>query len=300
MKKEPKLWDKREKLEGLPKAGNQDFVKARNDVAVAKNAWKKVKDNQEWKQWEVTRLTQSLFENEGVAETYDEDPFTNFMFIEEYPDMMEMLDIQPWDDVLDIGCGTGKYIGLMQQYNPASITGVDISQSMLNQAREKYKEIDNISFKQGNIETWLNKEDFPDNSKDCIICPQVLKFIVTREWLEKVFKEFYRILRPWWRIVFSNNHPKRNFERDDFILKTNDKENEKSEEEWESPRMKVHTLEDYEKASQAAWLKQEDIRHVCISERTAQLFEPESYQKLIWWEKKKVIVAMKLKKPLDK
>ena len=277
----------KEKLFILPQAGEADFTKAKNDIVWAQKIWHEVLEDQEWQKGTIDNLENSLFEDKAIAETYDDDPFTNFMFQEENQDILEMLDIQQWDKVLDIGCGTGKYIEWIQKYKPVSITGIDISQAMIDQAKKKYTDNQEIEFKQADIENWL---PFPDNSFDKINCAHVLKFITTQSALNQVFKEINRILKPWGSFVFSNNHPERDFDRENFSLKT--KENET--EEWETPEMKLHTMQDYVQASKYASLENTDTRDVCISKHTAELFEPESFKKVIWW---KVIIAMKFKKP---
>ena len=52
---------------------------------------------------------------------------------------MELLDLQPDESVLDIGCGTGLNFPLMRSRigDGGSITGVDSSANMLEQARRR-------------------------------------------------------------------------------------------------------------------------------------------------------------------
>lgn len=58
------------------------------------------------------------------------------------------MDIQQGNAILDLGCGTGRNAGLMDQYIGESgrITGLDISELMENQFMERFKERANISF----------------------------------------------------------------------------------------------------------------------------------------------------------
>ncbi|MGM0624908.1 MAG: class I SAM-dependent methyltransferase [Bacteroidota bacterium] len=58
------------------------------------------------------------------------------------------MDIQQEDDILDLGCGTGRNACLMREYlsDEGSITGVDISEKMEKQFQKKCAGFDNVSF----------------------------------------------------------------------------------------------------------------------------------------------------------
>jgi len=51
------------------------------------------------------------------------------------------MDIQPDDDILDLGCGTGRNSALMLDYlsNKGTVTGMDVSDIMGEQFRNKFK-----------------------------------------------------------------------------------------------------------------------------------------------------------------
>lgn len=58
------------------------------------------------------------------------------------------MGIQANDDILDLGCGTGRNAALMSSYlsDQGSITGIDLSEEMGAQFKEKFSGKKNISF----------------------------------------------------------------------------------------------------------------------------------------------------------
>ncbi len=55
--------------------------------------------------------------------------------------MLEILKLQPGIKILDVGCGSGKQCFSFYHYlnGQAEITGTDVSESLLDEAREKIK-----------------------------------------------------------------------------------------------------------------------------------------------------------------
>jgi len=58
------------------------------------------------------------------------------------------MDIQPDDQILDLGCGTGRNASLMRRYlgEKGHITGLDISEHMEKQFRQKFADDKRIDF----------------------------------------------------------------------------------------------------------------------------------------------------------
>ncbi len=52
--------------------------------------------------------------------------------------LFELADIQPGDDVLDLGCGAGNLTHQIRQRTKGSIIGMDASEGMIQKAAEKY------------------------------------------------------------------------------------------------------------------------------------------------------------------
>jgi len=55
-------------------------------------------------------------------------------------DVMELLKPQPGEKILDLGCGTGTLTNELAA-SGAEVTGIDLSEAMLQQARENYPQI---------------------------------------------------------------------------------------------------------------------------------------------------------------
>lgn len=71
---------------------------------------------------------------------------------------IEQLNLQPGDTVVDLGCGTGLNFGLLQEkVGPeGKIIGVDLSDSMLAQARKRVEKAgwNNVVLKQADFESF--------------------------------------------------------------------------------------------------------------------------------------------------
>ncbi|HET8859434.1 bifunctional demethylmenaquinone methyltransferase/2-methoxy-6-polyprenyl-1,4-benzoquinol methylase UbiE [Marivirga sp.] len=105
-------------------------------------------------------------------------------------------DIQP-KQILDIATGTGDFAIEALKLNPDHVTGVDISEGMLNVGRAKLKKRkldDRITLISGDSENL----PFEDNKFDAII---VAFGVRNFENLEKGLSEMFRVLRPGGKVV---------------------------------------------------------------------------------------------------
>jgi ubiquinone/menaquinone biosynthesis C-methylase UbiE len=68
------------------------------------------------------------------------------------------MEIQPGDQILDLGCGTGRNAGLMLSYlgEDGRITGLDISEDMEKQFRQRFKNDNRVEFINQRIDQTLN------------------------------------------------------------------------------------------------------------------------------------------------
>ena len=55
---------------------------------------------------------------------------------------VKMLSFEKVQKILDLCCGTGDIARLLKRYSRANVVGVDVSQEMLNIAKEKSKDIE--------------------------------------------------------------------------------------------------------------------------------------------------------------
>lgn len=81
--------------------------------------------------------------------TNDEDSYS---YTIEWPCIKKMLPSLHRKKILDLGCGTGQFDFLFEKENPISILGIDISEKMLNIAKEKAVNRDSkVEFIKGDI-----------------------------------------------------------------------------------------------------------------------------------------------------
>lgn len=109
-----------------------------------------------------------------------------------------MINPQPGEKILDMGCGTGAFTHRLKQAFPQNeLSGIDISEACIGYAVKSYE---TISFRSGDVE----KTDFPDQSFDIIAYFGVLHHFPE---LSRVVAEARRLLKPGGRIFsFDPNH----------------------------------------------------------------------------------------------
>ena len=75
--------------------------------------------------------------------------------------LLSKLNIKDNTNILDVGTGTGVLIPFIKKLNPnGHITGVDISKAMLNIASEKFKDINNLTFKVIDVENEIVNREY--------------------------------------------------------------------------------------------------------------------------------------------
>ena len=103
-------------------------------------------------------------------------------------------------DVLDAGCGTGRYLPLLQDFHPRTIAAADPSSNMIEKAKTKITGLVPISLHVGTVE----QLPFRDESFDFILCTLVLGHV---EHLMPAMTELSRVLRRNGTIIISCFHP---------------------------------------------------------------------------------------------
>jgi cytosine/adenosine deaminase-related metal-dependent hydrolase/ubiquinone/menaquinone biosynthesis C-methylase UbiE len=101
-------------------------------------------------------------------------------------------------DVLDVGCGTGRWLKRIAMSEPRSLTGVDASAAMLERARAKLG--DKATFHHGDC-TQLQVDA---TSCDVLFCSFVLSYVAD---LKGFARECSRIMRPGAIVFLSDMHP---------------------------------------------------------------------------------------------
>ncbi len=119
---------------------------------------------------------------------YLEVPFFNIGGINSIDRLAEMLDLKEGDRVLEVGCGTGGNACYLANKYGCTITGIDISEQMVKEARIRAEElgVENVSFQLGDAYNL----DFPDESFDVVLTIFVSQFLDPA----KAYIEFNRVL----------------------------------------------------------------------------------------------------------
>ena len=106
------------------------------------------------------------------------------------------MKIKKTDSVLDLGCGDGLNIMLLNQMGVKKPVGMDISKKLLKMAQERNPK---TKFFVGSAQ----KTPFKPNSFDIVLIDSVLHHLM--EYKDAV-KEFKRILKPGGRLCFMEPH----------------------------------------------------------------------------------------------
>ncbi len=118
----------------------------------------------------------------------------------ERPYMLSVFDDFKGKNVLDAGCGSGFY-SLYALKQKASVTAVDLSESMLDYVKKKDKK-KRIKFYQADLSRGL--PFIEPESQDYIISALFLHYI--ENW-DTLVKDFYRVLKPGGKLYISTHHP---------------------------------------------------------------------------------------------
>jgi cytosine/adenosine deaminase-related metal-dependent hydrolase/ubiquinone/menaquinone biosynthesis C-methylase UbiE len=108
-------------------------------------------------------------------------------------------------DVLDIGCGTGRWLNRFEKLGSSSLSGIDSSSVMLQCARQKISDTTLL------YQNLSSKFPIEDSSKDFILSSFALSYL---DDLEMFGLECARIMRPGGCLLVSDMHPTTAAERD--------------------------------------------------------------------------------------
>lgn len=116
---------------------------------------------------------------------------------------LDAMDWQTGDQVLEVGVGTG--LSLPDYPADVTVTGIDLSQPMLDKAHKRVKEdeLSNVTLHCMDAQ----KLDFPDQSFDKIIVLYVLSVVPDPY---QVLAEIRRVCKPGAEVIFVNHFSKEN------------------------------------------------------------------------------------------
>lgn len=107
--------------------------------------------------------------------------------------LLASTNIKPGDKVLDVSCGSGLVTLPIAEAvsSTGSVTGIDLSDGMLDKARSRTNELNfsHVSYKLMDAENL----DFEDDSFDAVVCSLGLMYF---PYPEKALKEMYRVAKP--------------------------------------------------------------------------------------------------------
>ncbi|MEO1451404.1 MAG: class I SAM-dependent methyltransferase [Bacteroidota bacterium] len=102
-------------------------------------------------------------------------------------------------NILDIGCGDGRYGAELMQKGAVHYTGIDSSTRMIQRAASLHQE-PAMTFEVEMVEGYV----YPTASFDLVLSRLVLHYVAD---LQSVFQQIYQSLRPGGRFVASVEHP---------------------------------------------------------------------------------------------
>lgn len=106
--------------------------------------------------------------------------------------------IKPKDKILDFGCGNGRLFEFLKDKS-VDYYGVDVSQNLINIARERYPNFSkNITKNSGKA-----KLSFPDNYFDVVVSIAVFHHFPDKKYREDWARELHRITKPGGKIIIT-------------------------------------------------------------------------------------------------
>src|SRR5215217_2387914 len=111
---------------------------------------------------------------------------------------MQRMAIAPDDRILEVGVGTGINLGLYPR--DCTVTGIDLSNSMLEKAYERVAEktMRNVRL----LEMDASRLTFPDDAFDIVYAPYLISVVPDPV---KVAREMHRVCRPGGRVILLNH-----------------------------------------------------------------------------------------------
>lgn len=103
------------------------------------------------------------------------------------------------DQILDVGCGNGRMADVFKDLD-INYLGVDNSVELINIARKRFSEQNNINFAVGDVTDLLLHE----NEYDLVLVIAVLHHLPTKELRLQALRQIYRVMKPGATLIMYN------------------------------------------------------------------------------------------------
>ncbi len=129
-----------------------------------------------------------------AAKNYDK--FWDFYIVPSYSKTLTRVDLQKGSKILDLGCGTGALLKILEDRFPSSeLTGIDLTEEMLAVAKQKLS--DNVELLLGSA----TNLPFDSKSFDWVIMSNVIGHLSDKK---TALKEAHRVLKNPGKIVITD------------------------------------------------------------------------------------------------
>lgn len=136
------------------------------------------------------------------VETFGEDIGQNsWLTVDEFDRFISWLQVEPQHHIIEVASGSGGPARYLAERTGCRVTGIDANESGVETATQSLNETglsDRVTFRLADATTRL---PFDDDSFDGLVCIDAMNHLPNR--LE-VLREWYRILRPTGRAVFTD------------------------------------------------------------------------------------------------
>lgn len=198
------------------------------------------------------------------ADTYDNTD-SNALLFSEQSAVRPLLETLPLHGkaVLDAGCGAGRYLGVLQLYQPSMIVGVDFVRGMIEKARRKNNLASSLYLQVALVE----RLPFKDETFDFVLCTLVLGHILD---LDSAIAELSRVLRRSGSMIITCFHP---YGRLLGWVRSFQTSNASKGSRWYAVKYYRHLHSDYFKAFQASRLEVVKMFEPVIDETLRPFYE---------------------------